>query len=187
MIPELSRKVSLVEVERRPRTVEVVASPVEREQLARRFGILGIEELTGELTVRTEASGWYVVTGPLRARVVQECVRSLQPLSRVVEVDVEVRLTTDSSLAPDDGLEVEISSGDEIEFVAGEEVDVGELATQQLSMALDPYPRSEDPAAPAVDGVTVVWGSEARETAAQTPEPVRNRPFANLRDLLAKD
>ena len=63
-------------------------------------------------------------------------------------------------------------------------VDVGELIVQQVSMALEPYPRKEDAETPEMEGVEVIWNSD--EAPAQPADEARVRPFANLAELLDK-
>ena len=186
--PEFSRTLRFQDIDRRPREVDLVASPEERAALAERFQILAVDELTSHVRVERETDGWYRVRGSLQARVVQECVRTLAPVPEEIDEPVALRVTTDPDFDPD-AEDADLTSGDEVEYVAGEELDVGELLAQQLALALNPYPRS-DTETPDGEGIAVVWDTERGANSdghsgngGQEPER-RHRPFTALADLV---
>jgi len=107
-----------------------------RVALARRMGILAVHALTAELTLRPVEEGRIAVTGRLRAEVEQECVVSLEPVRQRVAEDIAWRLLPDG-MEPSDGDD----DPDDIEGPGGV-VDLGEALAQQLSLALDLYPKA---------------------------------------------
>ena len=85
-----------------------------------------------------------LVTGRLEADVVQSCVVTLEPVAATV---VEPSSTGCSARkCPSEALdEVEIDAEAELpEPVVDGRLDLGEILAQELSLALDPYPRSPE-------------------------------------------
>jgi uncharacterized metal-binding protein YceD (DUF177 family) len=136
--PEFSRRVALGSVGSEGRRLSLTATPEECAALAARFGIPGVETLSAELTLRPEPGGGAIgVTGRMRAEVVQSCVVTLDPVFQTVEEPVRLRLLPDGAEPGDEDPE----TPDEL-VAEGGEVDLGEAVAEQLSLALDPYPRA---------------------------------------------
>ena len=123
---------------------EIVASPAECAALAERFGILGIDSLRAVLDLAPEADGSVLVRGSLRAEVTQACVVSLEPVTQQVEEAVALRVLPPGR-EPADGPD----DLDEIATAQGGVADLGEALAEQLSLALDPYPRAAGAELPA--------------------------------------
>ncbi len=166
MRPEFSRPVRLGP---EPRELTLEASPAEREALARRFGILGIGALSARLRLVPEPGGTVRARGTLSAAVEQECVVTLEPVAQSVEAPLDLRILAEGEVPADD----DPDSPDEIESHGGI-VDLGEAVAEQLSLALDPYPRAEGAELPELDGPA----PEPEEG-----EPARPNPFAKLAKL----
>lgn len=130
--PELSR---MIAVDRLPPEFAVQASPPECAALAARLNIEAVDSLVCHFTLRRHGS---VITaqGVLEAEVVQTCVVSLEPVAQRVEDRFTVRFVPDGREPTDDDPE----APDEIPY-QGSVIDLGEAATEQLALALDPYPR----------------------------------------------
>ncbi len=142
MPPELSRPLILGHVPPAGRELEIVASPAEAVALAGRFGIEAVRKLKARLRLRPEPEGPVMVTGEIRATVVQLCVVSQEPVVEHVVAPVSLRLLPAGQGAtdtPEDDV-------DEIE-TAGQ-VDLGELVAEEVALALDPYPRHPDASLP---------------------------------------
>lgn len=136
MTPEFPHPLVLAHVPAGGQALRLEADPEQCAALARRMGILAVHSLTAELTLRPVEQGRIAVTGRLRAEVEQECVVSLEPVRQRVEEDVAWRLLPDG-MEPSDGDD----DPDDIEGPGGV-ADVGEALAQQLSLALDPYPKA---------------------------------------------
>ncbi len=136
MAPEFSRLVSLARLPESGRAENLKASPAERAALAQRFAIPAVDRLEAALLLRPEPGGGVMVTGTLSADVVQACVVSLEPVAQRIEDAVVLRLLPPNEEPSDDP-----DSPDEIP-VEGDTVDLGEAIAEQLSLALDPYPRA---------------------------------------------
>ena len=82
------------------------------------------------------------VEGEVSARITQTCVVSLEPFEVDVEEPVEARfLPRDAKRpAPESGADEFVDPDEPDEIVDGR-VDLGKLASEFLTLALDPYPR----------------------------------------------
>ncbi len=142
MIPEFSRPFRAHDVGGIPRQQMIEAEPVERAALARRFGLVDLERLTAALELTREAAG-IRVTGQVHASGVQPCVATAEPVPFHLTERVALLLTE----ATPDGDDIELADSDlDAEPLAGDIIDMGEIAAQAMALALDPYPRSSLPA-----------------------------------------
>ncbi|MFT8244444.1 YceD family protein [Roseomonas sp. BN140053] len=142
MTPELSRPIPLSAVPLGGRRETVVADAAERQAVAKRLDLLGLDRLEAELYLRPTTQDTVRVTGRLRASVVQACVVTLEPVPQEIEEAVDWIVApppdpeSEEEELPDDALE-----GPEPVDAPNGVLDLGEAVTQQLSLALDPYPR----------------------------------------------
>jgi uncharacterized metal-binding protein YceD (DUF177 family) len=183
---EFSRPFELERARRKPIEETLIATEEECAALAQRFKILAVKSFEASIHLEEEAPNWFRLQGQLIADVVQECIRTLSPLPEHIDEAIDMRMTNDPEFkrTPADSEDgVELSSGDDYEYVNDDSVDVGELVTQLLSTFMDPYPRISDDEVPDVAGVDIIWNSDDKP---QPEQDVRNLPFAGLADLLAK-
>lgn len=163
--PEFSRPFSLETLGHDAVTRHLEASPAECAALAKRFGLIALERLEANVTLRWRAGGQLTLEGRLKAAVVQRCVVSLEPVPQ--QIDEPIRLTYSRHA------EAEAAAGDEESGFDADapdplqpgDLDLGEEVAQALSLALDPYPRAP--------GATLAAGGGADETS----------PFAALKAL----
>lgn len=143
MTPEWSRPERLDAIGEEVRTIAIEADAREREALARRFGLVGVERLAASFDIRREAAG-VLAAGCVTGEVVQACSVTGEPLTTVVDEPVSLRFVEPSA----HGEEVELS-GDALDTVEieGGSIDLGEAAAETMALALDPFPRSPDAAA----------------------------------------
>ena len=134
-MPELSRVVS---VDRLPPHVTVEADAAECAALAGRLNIPAVRSLFCRFTLRRQGAV-VLADGVLAADVTQSCVVTLDPVEQHVDDRFTVRFVPDGSEPKDDDPE----APDEIPY-QGSSIDFGEAATEQLALALDPYPRRDD-------------------------------------------
>ncbi len=178
--PEFSRPIVVSGLAGGVMRVELSARAGERDALARRFGLLGLDRLEARVSLRREdaaGGGWSLhVEGELEAAVRQTCVATLEPFASdihdtfavVYTVGARPTGTTETVVDPD-----EMDPPDPLE---GDSLDLGELVAQHLALALDPYPRA--PGAPPPD--EVLRPDDKRATTGPAPEA---SPFSALRDL----
>jgi uncharacterized metal-binding protein YceD (DUF177 family) len=135
--PELSR---IVAVDRLPADFAVTADTAECAALASRLHIPAVLSLACRFTLRRQGAT-VTAQGVLEADVVQSCVVSLDPVEQRVEDRFTVRFVPEGREPTDEDPE----APDEIPY-SGSTIDLGEATTEQLALALDPYPRRDDAA-----------------------------------------
>ncbi len=141
---EFSRPLLLDAVPPQGINVELRATAEECRALAGRLELVELTQLTGEVRVeQVDVSGCYLVTGQLKAEVTQTCVVTLGPVPAKVETRFDRLFSRD---IPAETLgEVEIDPEAETpEPLTTDQLDLGEILTEELSLALDPYPRAPD-------------------------------------------
>ena len=151
----------------------VEADPVEREKLARRFGLVGVAELTGEFHI--EGCGREArVTGEVDALVTQTCVVTLEPFDERVTEKVDVRFAPPVDEHKIHAVKkeetVNLDDEDEPDPIVDGKIDLGALAAEFLALGLDPYPRKP-----------------GAEFAAPADEDDEDSPFAALADFKARN
>jgi uncharacterized metal-binding protein YceD (DUF177 family) len=128
-------------------TMAICASTTERAALGHRFGLLALDRLEARATLEWIAGKLVRLDAELSADVVQACVVTLEPVANRVEDHFTLlyRGVGEVSDILVDG-EAEL-----VEPIVAGSIDIGEAVAQQLSLALDPYPRRPAAAAPATD------------------------------------
>jgi uncharacterized metal-binding protein YceD (DUF177 family) len=148
---------------------KVTASPEECEALKQRLGLQGLANFSAEMTIDWIGADEIYVRGRVVADVVQTCVVTLDPVPAHVEDAFEAQFTTRLEEEPVDRI-VGPDDEDPPEALTEGELDMGELATQQLALALEPWPRLPDAEIPD----------------AFAADPSRDGPFAVLAALRDK-
>lgn len=150
LLPEFSRLIDAPAVLAAGGASEhLSANDGERAALARRLGLVSIASLEATLELRTWRGCGLEVEGVLKARVVQSCVVSLEPIESMIETVVLARYLP-SAMNPSDSLEMTEAALDPFATEPPEtlpqsgRLDLGELVTQHLAIAVDPYPRRPD-------------------------------------------
>jgi hypothetical protein len=146
--------------------LEIEANAQERAALARANGLPEIARLTAELTVKKWRGGARV-EGVVSARLTQVCVVSLEPFEAEIEEPIEVKfLPPDGASASAEAL----GDADAPDELIDGKIDLGALAAEFLTLALDPYPRKP--------GAAFAPPSE---------DAARERPFDALRGLSQRE
>ncbi|MBL8578498.1 MAG: DUF177 domain-containing protein [Mesorhizobium sp.] len=160
--------------------VVVDADARQREALAEAHGVLSVERFHAELNVTPWKRNGVKVSGHVEADVTQECVVTLEPLQATIREDVTgLFLPADSKLGRSgfgDGGEIHIDADgpDSPETFVGDTIDVGALAEEFFSLALDPYPRKAG---------ALLDTEPVDDAAAEADGPLQ----AKLRKLVQKD
>lgn len=135
---EFSRPQRLDTIGDEPRSVAIEADEAERKALAGRFGLIAIECLTAQFTIRRNAAG-IQAEGRVEASVIQACSITGDPLPAMIDEPVALRFVAAGQSEQD---EVELSDDDlDVIEMEGGAVDLGEAAAETLALALDPFPR----------------------------------------------
>ena len=168
--PEFSRPVAvdaLAPGESIARRIE--ADAAERAALCERLDLISLDSLAADIELRRLGRGGLILAeGRIEADIVQRCVATLGPVPAHVGESFEERY------APEDYEPPEEQEDDDLpEPFDGHEIDIGELATQILSLAMNPWPRAPDaPPEPLLAG--------------ESGESGKRRPFEGLAEMLKK-
>lgn len=158
MTPEFSRTERVDTIGERARDVRIEATAAECAALAERFGLIAVEALAAELTLRREAAG-ITARGQVRALVQQACVVTGEPVETRIDEAVALRFVADQDETEE---EIELDA-DDLDTIAieGGAIDLGEAAAETMALALDPFPRAPG-AAEALRDAGVMTEEEAR-------------------------
>ena len=182
--PELSRIVATGDVP--PKGVEIPfeANETERAALAERFGIPGISRLVGVARFRPWRKTGLTLDCDYEAVLTRQCVVTLEPMTEEISEEFTQHYLPEEQIERD----ARFSSADEQEIlidpeaneppealIGGDKADYGEAVAEQLSLAMEPYPRKPDAA---FEGHM----EEARE-GEDDAEEERENPFAILGKL----
>jgi uncharacterized metal-binding protein YceD (DUF177 family) len=135
MSPELTRPFALDRMGEAS-TVTVEATPGERAAISRRLGIVDVTALTCRFALRRWEGATVQAEGRLSARVTQVCVVSMARFESEISEDFSVRFVPEGMESD----EIDLDAPDEIPY-AGATIDLGEATTEQLALALDPFPK----------------------------------------------
>lgn len=166
-------------------TITIEASDEECQDMARRLGVNQITEAKANVTLAREQGGRIIhVTGNFEVHVTQECVVSGDPVKTIINEPLEGwfadKETTVSFAAAKREKDAAQSHG-EIEMVDESEdpepiiesvIDLGELVTQHISLAIPPYPHK--------DGIEYEYGDDQMQI--DENSPLRKNPFEALKD-----
>jgi uncharacterized metal-binding protein YceD (DUF177 family) len=165
---EFSRPVRVDPLPRGGLEQEIEANEAERAALAALNGLPAIARLTARFRVVKSGKG-VRVEGDVSARLTQTCVVSLDPFEVEIDEPVDVRFMPPQAIDPAaeaHGLDVE----DEPDPLIDGKIDLGALACEFFTLALDPYPRKP--------------GAAFEPPAA---EPAPETPFSRLHVLSDRD
>lgn len=145
---EFSRIIKMTALTREPTHYTAKATPEETEALIQRLDLISLKNFEVEADVVRWRNG-VRVTGQVKAEVEQRCIVTLEPVPAKISEGFDRGFLPERDLVGDvkPGAEVEIEDDPELgdlPDVLGESLDLGELAAETLSLALDPYPRADD-------------------------------------------
>lgn len=157
-------------------------SEEELEDMARRLGVIAIKDVKADLRINLEHA--IHVQGQFTATITQECAVTLEPFDTALSEPVEGWFADKDSMvsfaAAKREREAAISHGeielldekDDPEPVINGVIDLGELVTQHISLAIPAYPRKE--------GVEYQFTDE--NVKIDEKSPLRKNPFEALKD-----
>lgn len=143
---ELTHQVDLKTVyENDEVSLDIRATADECKALAKRFGIPDVEDLNAYVTIRRQADPDLIrIEGEVMAHVVQSCCVTLAPVKETVQESFSDMVTTNPALLKPEE-ETDEDSEAPVDLIQGDSIDIGEIVIQWLSLALNPYPRSDAP------------------------------------------
>ncbi|MGB0719897.1 MAG: YceD family protein [Bdellovibrionales bacterium] len=171
-----------------PVRMEIAPDDAAIKGLLKRLNVLSLAGLKADLTLSRQAGQRIVyVQGRITADVQQACVVTLEPVAAHIDEGFEAWFADPDQAVPlvkakhdrlaKSGMtEVPIlDEKDDPEPIVDGKIDLGDLVTQHLSLALNPYPHK--------DGVHYEYGDDTPD---KVPEGFRENPFAALKDWKAK-
>ena len=183
LAPEWSHIIQADDIGSTPEKVEISPQDDEVTPLCQRLGIEGIKSLTAKVALSRNSGNRVVhVKGALSGELLQNCVITLEELTVPVneefeawfaDPDAAVSFTKERQkmLASKKGEDLPIlDEEDDPEPIVDGVIDVGEVVTQFLSLAISPYPQA--------DGA--VYDGPNDEQVGEEPSDIRKIPFAAL-------
>jgi uncharacterized metal-binding protein YceD (DUF177 family) len=141
LVPEFSRPVTVAKIPGAGAAYKITATATERAALARRFGLLSLDRLDAEVRLQ-RASGDVLVAADVSADLVQACVVTLEPVPAALAQSFTLRYRPGIDETEADRLALENPEEEIVEPLLGEAIDIGEAVAQELSIAMEPYPRA---------------------------------------------
>jgi uncharacterized metal-binding protein YceD (DUF177 family) len=148
------------------------ATTQECQVIADTLAIPACESVSFNYAIMPMGDGSYRLKGDLTARVVQQCVVSLEPVVETIEDRVLTDFRPAGDLPDDEGGVVDMEEDYDEEPIIDQSLDIGRIAYEHLASALNPYPRK--------DGATLDWKPAAETSSAS------DNPFAVLAKLKDK-
>ena len=146
-----SRVIDVAQAEDKPLRMTISASEAECAELAGLNDIPAIANLVASFEVMAAGRDRFQVTGEVKARVTQVCVVSLEPFQHDVVQPVEVTFASPGEVERAEAAYArrheEDPDAENIpeppDPIINGQIDLGDLACEELALALDPYPRKE--------------------------------------------
>jgi uncharacterized metal-binding protein YceD (DUF177 family) len=153
--PEFSRRIDGLHLAASGERFEFAATAEERAGLAKRFALLALDRLEAKVKLTPLAGGYYHLAAEFEAKLTQACTLTLEPIpNRIAEA---FTLTYGPA---EEGGEI-VLDGDPVEPLDDGVIDIGEAVAQQLSLALDPFPRAPGATAEVEIGTSAEVPSES--------------------------
>jgi len=184
--PEWSHRVVIEDLSAAQTRLGISPDTQALKALARRLDVIAVDSLAADLVIHKGDGGFSVyVKGHLKAEVTQKCVVTAEPVTSTIEEDFEgyfadheraVSLSSAKNKLMMQKGQTEIQmmeEQDDPEPITKGQIDVGELTTQYLALAIDPYPHKDGVAHDVTDDVVIHK---------EEPAPERANPFAALKD-----
>jgi uncharacterized metal-binding protein YceD (DUF177 family) len=182
-IGDLSRRVAVEDVPDTGLEVSIRAEATECSAIALRAGLIAVERLEADLQITRQTRTQFRVSGPLRARIVQTCVVSLDPFESEIQTDVEADfIAVADSAAKSNRARRNMEADPELpsptvrldgpDPITDGRIDLGALVEEFFMLNLDPYPRKP--------------GIRFEEQDFSSETVVKASPFAVLKKLKSK-
>lgn len=140
MQPEFSHIIKLSEIGDKEIVYEISANEEERIALAQRLNIKEVKSFTA--TVSLHKSGEFLVkaNGSFEAKIIQTSVISLEDFTSDIKESFSTTFSNQTS--EKEAVEIDIDEED-TEIIHNNQIDIGELATEYLALAVPTFPKKE--------------------------------------------
>lgn len=125
-----------------------------RARVARALDLAELDRLDAEIQIAPAAIG-FEAKGRIRADAVQTCGITLEPLPAAIDADFTLRFVEPADAPagePAHEIEIGLEDDDPPDVIEDGVLDLGALVVEQLSLALDPFPRKPGAVFEAPDG-----------------------------------
>jgi len=186
---EFSRPVTPDSIGEQGRSLDIEATPEECSQLALRLGLKGLSSLSANLTTTPQKSGRIIhLQGSFKADVTQTCGITLAPLDCIVEgtLDLHYDSTLEDTGEVIESFDIDGEGDDEepLEPLVDGHIDIGEAVSEQLALAIDPFPRK--PGVSFGEYSTEAESGESPSGNSDKETGLKTSPFAELAGLKEK-
>jgi uncharacterized metal-binding protein YceD (DUF177 family) len=118
-----------------------IATAAECVALAKALDILSVDSLSAKYRVRRLAGDGYGLRGKLTADVVQACIITLAPVLDTISIPFAVEFQPAEAAAAAAEGAVDLDDDTEIEPIHDKTLEIGRVVFEELTAALNPYPR----------------------------------------------
>jgi hypothetical protein len=144
--PLFSRPIRVEASPREGLETRIEADANERAALAAFNGLPAIAALAATFSLEHGGGGIVTVRGALEASVTQTCVVTLEPFEASIAAPIDLRFapldeTARRGAPSGEAEEIEIGEEDEPDPIVDGAIDLGAVASEFLTLNLDPYPR----------------------------------------------
>ncbi len=155
-----------------------------RSRLIKRLNVLSIDDLEADLKLQRRQGNTIHVEGSFRAQITQSCIVTMAPVKTTLKERFEawfadreqalsfVKAKQDKKIKKGHVEVPMLEEHEDPEPIESGQIDLGELVTQHVSLAIDPYPRSPE----------VVDEKIPQEADEEASNKRLDNPFAALKD-----
>ena len=142
---EFSKNILVDKITQEPMSYTLTASEAVCQDLAERLGIEAVESFSAEVSIyrKPQLKAIYV-EGRVRAKVIQACILSGEPVAEAIDDSFESYFVANNEIIEELELRDPAFLYEDVEMLQDEKIDIGELAAQYLSLFLDPYPKKSE-------------------------------------------
>ena len=142
IIPEFSYIVDLNRIGSDPVQLNMTADAQQCRALADIFGIVGINALSAHAVLKRINKERVHLYADFDAKVVQQCVITLEPFEQHIKECFSLVFSQSKECSTRlNEIDLDMEE-EEIEYITDNKIDIGELVSEYLSLALDPFPHS---------------------------------------------
>jgi uncharacterized metal-binding protein YceD (DUF177 family) len=140
-------RVSVAEATRGTVRRKLSADEEARQRIAKVLGLDALNRLEADVTVSPWLDG-VQIEGKWTANVVQTCGVTLDPFESALSGQIHVRALPQGSAAlggtDEHEIELDPDADDPPDVLEGDQIEVGAYVVEDLSLAIDPFPRKPD-------------------------------------------
>ena len=141
--PEFSRIITISEIQGKFLSRDIKANEEERNKLATRFNLIELRSFSANVKMtRLNSHANVLVEGKLNARVVQQCVVTLEPISSDISCTLSCEYSESQEVVDDVKVDFDLLTVDPPELIVDGQFDIGILLTEYFGLEINPFPRS---------------------------------------------